>query len=292
MERSTVYFTKDISPESLVRIYRTLGRELKGKVAVKISTGEAGNNNYLQPSLIKPLVDLLNGTITECCTAYNGKRMDPLEHWQTIREHGFDVMPCDILDEESDMEIPVSAGYHLSVDIVGMDLQNYDSILILSHFKGHPMGGFGGALKNMSIGIASSRGKAHIHSAGKSDDVATIWQNCAPQDDFLEAMADACSGVIDYIGKENVVYISVANRLSVDCDCVAHPEEPKMGDLGIFASTDPVALDRACYDAVVNSDDPGKVHLIERMNTRNALHIVEAAKHLGLGTDLYELVEL
>jgi len=292
MERATVYFTRDITPESLMRIYRALGRDLEGRVAVKISTGEAGNDNYLQPSLIKPLVDRLNGTVVECCTAYQGKRMDPLEHWQTIRDHGFDAMPCDILDEETDMEIPVTTGYHLSVDIVGKDLENYDSLLILSHFKGHPMGGFGGALKNMSIGIASSRGKAHIHSAGRSDDVATIWKNCAAQDDFLEAMADACSGVIDFFGPENVAYISVANRLSVDCDCVAHPEEPKMGDLGIFASLDPVALDRACYDAVLNSDDPGKVHLIERMNSRNALHVVEAAKHLGLGTDAYELVEI
>ena len=292
MSPSTVYFTKEISPESLLRIYDALNKHLKGRVAVKISTGEAGNNNYLQPSLIKPLVDRLNGTITECCTAYEGKRMDPRDHWNTIREHGFDAMPCDILDEKEDMEIPIDTGYHLSVDIVGKNIENYDSALILSHFKGHPMGGFGGALKNMSIGFASSRGKAHIHSAGKSNDVATIWKNCAPQDDFLEAMADACSGIMDFFGKDNILYINVANRLSVDCDCVAHPEDPKMGDLGIFASTDPVALDRACYDAVVNADDPGKSHLIERMNTRNALHIVEAAEHLGLGTDQYDLIEL
>lgn len=293
MERATVYFTKQITPESLLRIYNALGRDLKGKVAVKISTGEAGNENYLQPSLIAPLVRQLNGTIVECCTAYEGKRMDPKDHWQTIREHGFSaIAPCDILDERDEMEIPVEVGYHLSTNIVGKHLKNYDSALVLSHFKGHPMGGFGGALKNMSIGFASSRGKAHIHSAGKSDDVATIWQNCAPQDDFLEAMAYACSGIIDFFQPENLLYISVANRLSVDCDCVEHPEEPKMADLGIFASTDPVALDRACYDAVKNSNDPGKADLIQRMDSRHALHIVEAAEHLGLGTDQYELISL
>ncbi len=290
--KSTVYFTKEISPAALVRIFEALNRDLTGKVAVKISTGEAGNPNYLQPDLIAPLVEKLNGTIVECCTAYEGKRMDPGDHWQTIKDHGFTRFPCDILDEKEDMEIPIETGFHLSCDIVGKHLENYDSALVLSHFKGHPMGGFGGALKNMSIGFASSRGKAHIHTAGKSDDVATLWQNCAPQDDFLEAMADACHGIIDFFGAENMAYVSIANRLSVDCDCVAHPEEPKMGDLGIFASLDPVALDRACYDAVRKADDPGKIHLIERMETRHAIHIVEAAEHLGLGSQAYELIEI
>ncbi len=291
--KAKVYFTKDISPESLSAIYHALGRELPGKVAVKISTGEMGGHNYLQPALIAGLTNSLQGTIVECCTAYSGKRMQPAEHWQTIKEHGFyAIAPCDIMDEKGEMEIPVTNGFHLQKNIVGAHLANYDSMLVLSHFKGHAMGGFGGALKNMSIGIASSRGKANIHTAGATTDYHAMWSMLPPQDDFLESMADACKSVIDYLGAEKILYISVANNLSVDCDCSSHPSAPEMKDIGIFASLDPVALDQACYDAVVHSDDPGKAALIERMDSRHAIHTVEAAEKLGLGTRNYELISL
>ncbi len=293
MEKAKVYFTKEITPESLLKIYDALGVTLGGKVAVKISTGEPGGHNFLQPALIGGLVGKLNGTIVESCTAYKGKRLDPKDHWQAIKDHGFlDIAPCDILDEHEDMEIPVEGGFHLKTDIVGKNFENYDSMLVLSHFKGHAMGGFGGALKNMSIGIASTAGKTHIHTAGFTTDHKIIWKNTAPQDDFLESMADACRGVVDYMGAENILYINIANRLSVDCDCDSHPAEPEMGDLGIFASLDPVALDKSCYDAVKNSPDEGKAALIERMDSRHAIHTVEAAEKLGLGTTEYEIISL
>lgn len=293
MNKSKVYFTKEISSESLLKIYAALGRELKGKTCVKLSTGEAGGHNFLQPSLIAPLVSKLNGTIAECCTAYAGKRIDPKEHWQVIRDHGFlQIAPCDIMDENGDFAIPVNDGINLKENYIGENFKNYDSMLILSHFKGHAMGGFGGALKNMSIGIASTKGKTHIHTAGVTQDYRVIWQNTAEQDVFLECMADACKSVIDYMGADNILYISVANRLSVDCDCDSNPAEPEMGDLGVFASVDPVALDRACYDAVKNSPDKGKVALIERMDSRHGIHTVEAAEKLGIGTQNYEIVNI
>ncbi|MBR6955331.1 MAG: DUF362 domain-containing protein [Clostridia bacterium] len=291
---TNVYFTKEITPESLVRIYEALGVTLPGKVAVKISTGEPGGHNFLNPQLIKPLVDKLQGTIVECCTAYGGLRQDPKDHWKAIRDHGFlDIAPVDLMDEEGEISIPVTGGFHLTHDIVGAHLDRYDSVLILSHFKGHIMGGFGGALKNIAIGIASSAGKALIHSAGVTTDTSRCWKEDRPkQDDFLESMADACQAVLSHVGRERMLYVSVANRLSVDCDCDSHPAEPKMGDLGIFASTDPVALDQACYDAVINADDPGKADLIERMTSRHGIHTVEAAEQLGVGSRAYTLVEL
>ena len=293
MEKSKVYFTKEITPESLIKIYEALGRELKGKVAVKISTGEPGGHNFLNPNLIKDLVHKLNGTIVECNTAYAGRRNTTEEHWKAIKEHGFlDIANVDIMDEEGDMPIPVENGFHLKEDIVGKHLANYDSMLILSHFKGHAMGGFGGALKNMSIGVASSHGKTNIHTASATTNPSELWDKLPEQDAFLESMADACKGVMDYMGRDNILYISVANRLSVDCDCDSNPHEPEMADLGIFASTDPVALDQACYDAVVNSNDPGKVALIERMNSRHGIHTVEAANKLGLGNREYEIVNI
>ncbi len=293
MSKAKVYFKKEITPESLIRMYGALGRPLSGRVAVKISTGEPGGHNYLQPQLIGPLVQKLDGTIVECGTAYGGERQDPKKHWKAIEEHGFlAIAPCDILDEYGEMDLPVAGGFHLDRDIVGDHLKNYDSVLILSHFKGHMMGGFGGALKNMSIGIGSTQGKAYIHTAGKTTDAAVLWDNLAPQDDFLESMADACKGVMDYVGRENLLYISVANRLSVDCDCDSNPAEPEMGDLGIFGSLDPVALDQACYDAVVRADDPGKAALIQRMDSRHGIHTVEAAAELGLGSREYEIVTL
>lgn len=293
MEKSKVFFTSEITPESLVRIYDALGVNLKGKVAVKISTGEPGGHNFLSPKLIKDLVGKLNGTIVECNTAYNGRRNTTEAHWQAIKEHGFlDIAKVDLMDEEGDLSIPVSNGFHLKENLVGTHLDNYDSMLMLSHFKGHAMGGFGGSLKNMSIGIASSNGKANIHTAGKTSNPAELWDNVPEQDLFLESMADACESVMSHMGRENIVYINVANNLSVDCDCDSNPDEPKMADLGIFASTDPVALDQACYDAVVNSIDEGKADLIERMNSRHGIHTVEAASELGLGNREYEIINI
>lgn len=293
MEKATVYFTKEITPQSLVRIYQALGKELKGRVGVKISTGEPGGHNYLHPELIGALVRQLNGTIIECCTAYGGRRQDPKLHWQTIRDHGFyDMAPCDIMDEFDEMDLPVENGFHLNRDIVGAHFADYDSVLVLSHFKGHAMGGFGGALKNISIGIASTRGKANIHTAGVTTEAAELFNNLPRQDVFLESMADACKAVIRYKGAENMVYINVANRLSVDCDCDSDPAEPEMADLGIFASADPVALDQACYDAVKQSSDPGKAALIERMDSLHGIHTVEAAAQHGLGSRAYTVVSL
>ena len=293
MEKSKVYFTKEITPESLVKIYEALNIELKGKVAVKISTGEPGGHNFLNPNLIKDLVNKLNGTIVECCTAYGGKRMKLEDHLQTVKDHGFTAIAnVDIMDAENDMAIPVKDGFHLKENYVGEHLKNYDSMLMLSHFKGHAMGGFGGALKNMSIGVASTAGKSWIHTAGVTKDASKLWDNIPEQDYFLESMADACRGVIDFMGKDNIVYINVANNLSVDCDCDSNPHDPEMADIGIFASTDPVAIDQACYDAVINSEDKGKVALIERMNSRHGIHTVEAANQLGLGSREYEIILL
>lgn len=293
MEKSKVYFTKEINSENLIKIYEELGQELKGKVAVKLSTGEAGGHYFLNPNLIKDLVHKVNGTIVECNTAYEGKRNTTKDHWETIKDHGFlDIAKVDIMDEEGDMPIPVENGVHLKEDYVGVHLKNYDSMLVLSHFKGHAMGGFGGALKNISIGIGSSNGKTWIHTAGKTKNPAELWANLPEQDYFLESMADACKGVIDYLGKENMVYINVANNLSVDCDCDSNPHAPEMADLGIFASLDPVALDQACYDAVVNAEDEGKKALIERMDSRHGIHTVEAANKLGLGSREYEIVNI
>lgn len=293
MEKAKVYFVRNITPENLIKIYEALGRKLKGKIGVKISTGEMGGNNYLHPELIGDLVDHLNGTIVECCTAYGGSRQEKKDHWKTIEEHGFKPrFPVDIMDEDGEFKIPVHHGFHLKEDIVGDHIDNYDSILILSHFKGHLMGGFGGALKNISIGIASTLGKLNIHSAGTSLDQEYVWSHLPAQDDFLESMADACDAVISYVGAKNMAYINVANRLSVDCDCDSHPAEPEMGDLGIFASLDPVALDQACYDAVKNAKDPGKAALIERMDSRHAIRTVEAACEHGLGIREYEIIEL
>ena len=293
MKKAKVFFTKKITSESLIKIYEVLGKKLHGKVGVKISTGEPGGHNFLNPKLIEPLVRKLNGTIVECCTAYGGKRQDPKEHWQAIKDHGFyAIAPCDIMDEFGEKAIPIKGGFHLREDIVGEHIDNYDSFLLLSHFKGHAMGGFGGALKNMSIGMASTKGKLNIHSAGESLNQGYVWSHLPKQDDFLESMADACKGVIDYVGKDNLLYINVANNLSVDCDCDSNPATPKMKDLGIFASADPVALDQACYDAVINSDDPGKADLIERMNSRHGIHTVEAGYALKLGVRDYEIIDI
>lgn len=290
---STVYYIKDITPENLVKIYNALGREAKGdKIGIKISTGESDKSNHLDTTLIGPLVRSIGGTFIESNTAYEGNRRHAHQHAQTAKAHGYtDLAGVDILDAEGTVELPVKGGKHLTKDIVGKNYTDYDFTVVLSHFKGHQMGGFGGALKNISIGIASAEGKTYIHTAGKTDNPAIIWQNVAEQNDFLESMADAAKAITDYAG-ENILYINVANRLSVDCDCNGNPEEPEMADLGIFASLDPVALDRACVDAVLNSEDPGKEALIERIKSRNGEHILTAAEELGIGTQKYKLVEL
>ncbi len=291
--RARVYFTRDISPAGLIRAYEACGRPLKGRVGVKISTGEPGGHHFLAPSLIEPLVTGLKGTIVECCTAYGGRRADPATHRQTIEEHGFKaIAPCDLLDEDGDLTLPVERGFHLKENIVGAHFENYDSMLILSHFKGHAMGGFGGALKNISIGLASPRGKANIHTAGKFSEPSKLWSNLPPQDHFLESMADAVKAVYAAKGAEHFVCVSVANNLSVDCDCDSHPAPPRMADIGIFASLDPVAIDQACYDAVFRSQDSGRIYLIERMESRHGIHTVEAAAAHGIGTREYELISI
>lgn len=292
MEKSKVYFTKEISSESLIKIFEVLNRQLKGKVAVKISTGEPGGHNYLNPQLIKPLIDKVNGTIVECNTAYEGRRSNSKAHWQAIKEHGFlDIAPCDIMDEEGEIKIPVKNSTHLKgYNIVGSHIKNYDSMLILSHFKGHAMGGFGGALKNISIGIASRNGKAWIHTAGITEDPIKLWNHIDDQDGFLESMAEACEGVIDYFGIENMAFINVANNLSIDCDCDSNPSKPEMADIGIFASLDPVALDKCCYDQIMNSNDKGKASLVNRMQDRHAIVTVVTAEKLALGSMNYELI--
>lgn len=283
-----VYLFKEISSENLVKIYQALGREAHGKVAVKLSTGEPGGHNFLQPALIKELVQLVNGTIVECNTAYGGGRSDTESHRRAAADHGFTaIAPVDIMDAEGEVELPVTGGKHLTRDIVGKNFLNYDFTIVLSHFKGHAMGGFGGAIKNMSIGIASSNGKRLIHSAGAS---TTSWGNPA-QDDFLESMAEAAKAVADHCG-ENILYISVANNLSVDCDCDSSPADPQMGDIGILASLDPVALDKACTDLVRSSADHGKIHLIERIDSRHGMHTLDHAEALGMGSQQYELVAL
>ena len=283
-----VYMFKEITPENLVKIYKALGREATGKVAVKLSTGEPGGHNFLQPALIKDLVQLVDGTIVECNTAYGGGRSDTQKHLQAAEDHGFTaIAPVDIMDAEGEVRLPVKGGKHISYDIVGSHYPGYDFTVVLSHFKGHAMAGFGGALKNISIGIASANGKRWIHSGGTSTD---SWGNPS-QEEWLETMAEAAKAVIDHCG-EHILYISVANNLSVDCDCDSSPEDPKMGDIGILASLDPVALDKACIDLVRSSEDHGKIHLIERIDSRKGMHTLEYAERLGLGSQKYELVWL
>lgn len=285
-----VYLFKEISAGNLVKIYRALGREAKGKVAVKLSTGEPGGHNFLQPALIKDLVRLVNGTIVECNTAYGGGRADTQNHLKAAADHGFTaIAPVDIMDADGEVALPVRGGKHLKEDFVGSHYPDYDFTVVLSHFKGHAMGGFGGAIKNISIGIASSAGKAWIHSAGKTK--SNPWDNLPEQTVFLESMAEAAKAVTDYCG-ERILYISVANNLSVDCDCDSSPEDPKMGDIGILASLDPVALDKACTDLVRASADHGKVHLVERIDSRQGMHTLDYAEQLGMGSQRYELVKL
>lgn len=285
-EKPVVYMTNSITPEGLMAVYGAMGRDMDGKVAVKLSMGEPGGHNYLSPDLIKDLVTKVNGTIVDSNTAYGGRRASTALHLQVAEDHGFAaIAPIDILDSEGTMDLPVAAGKHLTRDIVGAGLADYDSMLVLSHFKGHAMGGFGGALKNISIGVASHNGKVLIHSGGTSD---SSWSG-GTQDDFLESMAEAAKAVSDYM-EGNMVYISVMNNLSVDCDCDSNPAEPDMHDIGILASTDPVALDQACVDLVYAAEDGAS--LIERIESRNGILTVVHAEEIGLGTKEYTLVSL
>jgi uncharacterized Fe-S center protein len=292
MPKSTVYFIKDITPENVVKIYEKLGKELTGKVAVKVHSGEKGNQNYLHPDFMRPIVEHVHGTIVECNTAYEGARNTTEKHQQLIKDHGWtDYFPVDIMDAEADTTLEIPNGKIIKQNFVGQNLNNYDSMLVLSHFKGHPMGGYGGALKQLSIGVASSAGKAWIHSAGKTKDQNELWSNVAEQDQFLEAMADAASSVVAHFN-DNMAFINIMCNMSVDCDCCAVAEDPCMQDIGILASLDPIAIDRACIDLVKNSDDPGRDHLLERITSRHGEHTIEAAATLGFGTTDYELVKL
>ncbi len=288
MEKAKVYFTKEITPESVVRLYDTLGVKLNGKVAVKLHSGEEGNQNYLRPEFVENIVKHVNGTVVECNTAYDGARNTTEKHEKLMESHGwskyFDV---DIMDSESpDKSLEIPDGFMIKKDYVGKHIDNYDSMLVLSHFKGHPMGGYGGALKQLSIGVASSYGKAYIHGAGKPED---LWT--ANHDSFLESMADAAYAVHNYF-KGNVVYINVMKNMSVDCDCCAVAEDPCLKDIGVLISTDPIAIDRACLDLVINSNDEGKEHFLERVNSRNGMHTIEVAEKHGFGTTNYELIDI
>ena len=291
---AAVYFTHDISPEGLEKAYRALGRPLEGRrVAVKISTGEAGNTHYLKPELIGPLVQSLGADIVECNTAYGGSRQETAKHRQTIAEHGFDAIAAVvIMDESAETEIPCPVGsVHLRQDRIGAAFTNYDGFVVLNHFKGHQMGGFGGALKNLSIGVASTAGKARIHSAGKTDKTPDCWGMLPPQRDFIESMAEAAGAVVRYMG-DRAVYISVMNNLSIDCDCNGHPARPEMADVGILASLDPVALDAACVDLVYASDPATSASLRARMEKQLGAHILDHAERLGYGTKAYRLLSL
>lgn len=282
-----VYFSREITPEKVLELYKLLGIQLTGNVAVKVHSGEKGNQNFLKPDFWKPMVDHVNGTIVECNTAYAGERNDSVRHKQLLSYHGWlGHFPVDLLDEEGpDLELEIPNGKVIHKNYVGKKLANYDSMLVLSHFKGHPMGGFGGALKQLSIGVASSYGKAYIHGAGEPEN---IWT--ANHDSFLESMADAAGSIVDYF-HDQIVYINVMKNMSVDCDCCAVAEDPCIADIGILISTDPIAIDQACVDLVCATSDPGKPHLLERIESRNGIHTIEAAAALGYGSREYELIE-
>ena len=285
--KSKVYFTKEISSSGLMKLYKTLNFELKGNVCIKVHSGEPGNQNFLKPDFWKEIIEEVNGTVVECNTAYDGKRNTSEAHLETLKAHGWNQFKLDLLDESGpDLVLDIEKGKVIKHNFVGKNLVHYDSMLVLSHFKGHPMGGYGGALKQLSIGLASSYGKAYIHGAGE---VEKIWT--ADHDLFLESMADAAKSIVDYF-RGNIIYINVMKNMSVDCDCCAVAEDPKIADIGMLISTDPVAIDKACIDLVYNSTDPGKKHLIERIESRNGVHTIDAAVKLNIGNDEYELIEI
>ena len=286
--KSKVYFSRTITPDAVLRLYKLVGKELPGKVAVKVHSGEKGNQNFLRPDFWKAVIDYVGGTVVECNTAYEGARNTTPKHLALLEDHGWNrYFTVDLLDAQGpDLELPIPGGKVIHKNFVGKDIANYDSMLVLSHFKGHPMGGYGGALKQLSIGFASSYGKAYIHGAG---DPKQMWT--ADHDSFLESMADAASSVVEYF-KGNAVYINVMKNMSVDCDCCAVAEDPCLADMGVLASTDPVAIDQACIDLVYGCDDPGKAHFLERVESRNGVHTIESAAALGIGSREYELVEV
>ena len=293
MEEKIVYFTKKITPESLVKIYKKINSPLTGNIAIKLHSGEDGNQNYVKPEFVKDLIDYVNGTVVECNTAYNGQRNSTNKHLKLLEKHGWNkYFDVDLLDEEDDdLVLDIPNGKVINKNYVGKNLTKYDSMLVLSHFKGHPMGGFGGALKQLSIGIASSRGKSYIHSAGKTLDQNEVWKLNTKQDLFLESMADAATSVVNYFNG-NIVYINILCNLSVDCDCCAKAEDPCMKDIGILLSLDPVAIDKASVDLVYSSEDEGKKYLIERIESRNGLHTIEEAEKRGIGTTKYKIVDI
>lgn len=287
-----VYFSKEITPQQVIKLYNEVGSELQGRVAIKLHSGEEGNQNFMKPEFWKPIIETVGGTVVETNTAYGGARNTTEKHMELMQKHGwakyFDV---DVMDGEGPDEVfDIPDGKAIKKNYVGKNIKNYDAMLVLSHFKGHPMGGYGGAIKQLAIGCASSSGKANIHSAGVTNDTAKVWSNTAEQDKFLEAMADAAKSVVDYF-KGNIVYINVMKNLSVDCDCCAVAEDPCMQDIGILASLDPVAIDQACLDLVYKAtDDPGQKHFLERVESRHGVHTVEAAAELGYGKREYELI--
>jgi uncharacterized Fe-S center protein len=284
--KSKVYFTKEITKEAILKMYQELGKELKGNVAIKVHSGEAGNQNYIKPEMYEDIIKYLNCTVVECNTAYDGERNTTEKHIKLLENHGWkELYNVDLLDYSEEIKLPVKNPIHIKENYVGKNIEKYDSLLVLSHFKGHPMGGYGGALKNMSIGLASSFGKANIHGAGEPE---KIWT--ADHDSFLESMAEAASTIMDY-KKDKIAFINVMCNMSVDCDCCAKAEDPCMKDIGILASLDPVALDQACVDLVYNSEDDGKTHLIERIESRNGTHTIDTAEKLGVGTKKYKLIE-
>lgn len=290
MEKSKVYFTKNITDEKIVEMFKILGKELPGKVAVKVHSGEKGNQNYLRPEFMKKIIDYVGGTVVECNTAYDGARDTTEKHKKLMEEHNWTkYFNIDIMDEE-DIVLEVPNGNVIKKNYVGKNIQNYDSMLVLSHFKGHPMGGYGGALKQLSIGVASSKGKRYIHCTGKENGTYEDMFR-VDQDKFLEAMAEASSSVVDYF-KGNIAYINIMTNMSVDCDCCATAKDPCMKDIGILSSLDPVAIDKACIDLVYNSNDPGKKHLIERIESRNGLHTIDVSEKLGVGRTDYELINI
>ena len=286
--RAKVYFSRTITPEKVLELYKLVGKQLPGQVAVKVHSGEKGNQNFLRPDFWKPMVDFVGGTVVECNTAYDGARNTSRAHRQLLQDHGWSrYFPVDLLDAEGpDLELPIPNGRVIHKNYVGKDLVNYDSMLVLSHFKGHPMGGFGGALKQLSIGVGSSYGKAYIHGAGNPKQ---LWTS--DHDSFLESMADAAGSVVEYF-HGNLAYVNVMKNMSVDCDCCAVAEDPCIADIGILASADPIAIDQACLDLVYACDDPGKAHFLERVESRNGVHTIEAAAALGYGTREYDLIEV
>ena len=290
--KSKVYFSKTLTPERVIDLYKTLGVELKGNIGVKVHSGEEGNQNFLRPEFLKPMIDYVNGTVIECNTAYEGSRNTSEKHRRTFEKHGwYKYFPVDLMDEDGYFEVNIPNGKVIKKDYLGNHLKRYDSILLLSHFKGHPMGGFGGALKQLSIGFASSEGKAYIHSAGRTLDQYDVWDKLPPQDKFLESMTDAASAIHNMF-KGKIVYINMMCNMSVDCDCCAVAEDPCLKDIGILASTDPIAIDKACVDLVKNSGDKGVEHFMERVNSRHGEHTIEAANELGFGSIDYELVSI